>query len=112
MSQNKSQSCIMNNRLSTGYFNLHRETRHLDPLSPYTFILAIEFLFIEVRSDDSIQGFNINNSIYKTSAYADDAYYFLKNTGSLCNLFKLFSKFQEFSLLKGHRGKAYEHEHW
>ena len=53
----------MNNGCSTGYFTLHRGTRHRvrqgDTLSPYLFILVLEILFIQVRSNTDILGFTI-----------------------------------------------------
>ena len=69
----KSQSCVMNNGTSTGYFNLERGTRQGDPLSPYLFILALETLLIQIRSDPPIKGFRIKHIEIKLSAYADDA---------------------------------------
>ena len=68
-----SQSCVMNNGNSTGYFNLERGTRQGDPLSPYLFILALEILFIQVRRDSSIKGFRIKQFEMKLTVYADDA---------------------------------------
>ena len=63
----------------------------------YPFILVSEILFIQVRSNTDILGFTINDISLKLSAYANDAYYFLKDTASLQVSFQLFSNFQEFS---------------
>ena len=90
----------MNNGCSTGYFTLHRGTRQGDPLSPYLFILVLEILLTQVRSNTDILGFTIEDISLTLSAYADDAYYFLKDIASLQVLFQLFSNFEEFSSLK------------
>ena len=49
----------MNNGQSTGYFNLERGARQGDPLSPYILILCLEVLFIQIRNDRSIRGFQV-----------------------------------------------------
>ena len=56
---NNQESCVMNNGTSTGYFNLSSGTRQEDPISAYLFILVMEILFIQVRSDKNIQGLKI-----------------------------------------------------
>ena len=95
----KSQSCVMNNGTSTEYFNLERGARQGYPLSPYLFILAVETLFIQIRSDSSIKGFRIKRIEIKLSAYADDTTFFVKDSQSLQRILKLMKEFQVFSSL-------------
>ena len=73
----------MNNGFSTGYFALERGTRQGDPLSAYLFILALEIMFIEVRSNVNIAGVKIGGHSVKLSAYADDTYFFTLDVNSL-----------------------------
>ena len=66
----------MNNGHSTGYFSLSSGTRQGDPISAYLFILVMEILFIQIRSNDNIHGLRYE---FKLSAFADDVSYFLKD---------------------------------
>ena len=76
-------SCAMNNGFSTGYFSIERGTRQGDPLSAYIFILCLEILFIQIRSDSSIKGFKFNNIEIKLTAFADDTTFLVKDVQSL-----------------------------
>ena len=89
----------MNNGTSTGHFNLERGARQGNTLSPYLFILALETLFIQIRSESSIKGFRIKHIEIKLSAYADDTTFFMKDSQSVQRILKLMKEFQVFSSL-------------
>ena len=66
-------SCVMNNGLTTGYFNVNRGLRQGDPSSCYLYVLAIELLLISIRENVNILGIDINHDVQiKMSCYADD----------------------------------------
>ena len=77
----------MNNGFATGPFPLGRGVRHIDPLSPYLFILTLETLAIRIREDSSIQGLKIGDEVIKRSLFADDMTCILKDKTSDLNLF-------------------------
>ena len=93
-------SCVMNNGVSTGYFNLERGARQGDPLSPYLFILCLETLFIQIRNDNSIRGFKFRKTEIKLTSFADDVTFLVKDTQSLRKILKLIKNYGIFSSLK------------
>ena len=48
-------SCVINNGFSTPSFNLKRDARQGDPLSPSLFILVLELLALSIRNNDQIR---------------------------------------------------------
>ena len=88
-------SCVMNNGFSKGYFSIERGTRQGDPLSAYIFILCLEILFIQIRSNSSVKGFKFNNIEIKLTAFADDTTFLVKDVQSLRRILKL-SDFRNF----------------
>ena len=79
-------SCVMNNGFTTAPFSLSRGVRQGDPLSPYLFIMALETLAIQIRSDSKIQGFKIGDEIVKLSLFADDMTCFLRDSNEYAAL--------------------------
>ena len=69
----------------------------IDPLSPSIFILFIEILFIQIRSDSSIKGFQFNNIEIKLTAFADDATILVKDVQSLKRILNVSKSFEVFS---------------
>ena len=85
-------SCVMNNEVSTGYFNLERGARQGDPLSHYLFILCLETLFIQIRNDKSTRGFKLGKNEIKLPPFADDVTFLVKDTQSLRKILKQIKK--------------------
>ena len=70
-----------------------------DPISAYLFILVMEILFIQIRSDKNIQGLKIFGQEFKLSAFAYVSC-FLYSLHSVEQLLKLLQISQEFTSLK------------
>ena len=94
------QSCVINNGLSSDYFNLTHGVRQGDPLSPYLFLLAVETLAISIRENSDIKGITIEGEETKLLQYADDTTAVLADTDSAHALFKLLDEFGTLSGLK------------
>ena len=94
------QSCVMNNGYSTGYFRLGRGTRQGDPLSAYLVILVFKILLNQIRKDNEVTGFTVDGSDVKLTCLADDGHFFVKNVTSVEAVFRNFNTMFEFSSLK------------
>ena len=75
---NDHEPCVINGGKTTKYFILDRGTRQGDPISAFLFILALEILFLLIKTKPEIAGLTIFNHCYLYSAYADDTIFFLK----------------------------------
>ena len=56
---NSQQSCVIHGGDTTPYFNLEKGASKWDPVSAYLFILALEVLFIFIKSNENIKGIEI-----------------------------------------------------
>ena len=77
-------------------FPLNRGTRQGDSLSAYLFILVLEVMLIQIRENDNIKGINIGNFDIKLSAFADDTYFLILDTQSLCHILETCSVFEDY----------------
>jgi hypothetical protein len=73
---------------------LGRGVRHVDPLSPYLFILVLELLSAAIKNDPEITGLKMNDSELLLSQYADDCSLILDdNSKSLEQSLLMLNKF-------------------
>ena len=94
------ESCVINGGTTTKYFSLWRRASQGDPISAFLFILALEILFILIKSKPEIEGMTIFDYNYLYSAYADDTTFFLKDIISVKHMIYTFHFFSYFSGLK------------
>ena len=99
-------SCIMNNNSSSQYFNVKRGVRQGDSLSPYLFILAVELMSVEIRTNKEIRGLPYGDSEIKIISYADDTTAMLRDETDAKKLFAYLKQFEEISGLKVNKTKT------
>jgi len=96
----KPESCIMNQGLSTHYFDLQRGVRQGDPLSPYLFILALELLAVNIRDRFDIKGIRIGSEEIKLTQYADDMTLIMQDKQSAQKAITVLQEFKKDTGLK------------
>ena len=57
------KACVINNGLTTNYFNLCIGVHQGDPISLYLFDIAIEVLALNIINNNRINGITINNDL-------------------------------------------------
>ena len=103
---NDQESCIINVGKTTEYFMLGRGAGQGDPISACLFILALEILFLLIKTKLEIAGLTIFDHCYLCTAYADGSTFFLNDTISIKNMVDAFHLFSEFSGLKPNLSKC------
>ena len=99
-------SCIINNGVTSPYFNLGRGVRQGDPLSPYLFLLVAEVLACAIRQNPKIKGIKIGKEELKVLQFADDMSGVLADEKSAKAFLKTVQHFGEFSGLKLNKHKT------
>ena len=102
-----SKSCVINNGHISNFFNLERGCRQGDPLSPYLFIIGVELLSLQIKSNPKIKGALVNDTESLISQYADDTFLVLDGCEtSLRETLICFENFYKASGLKINTSKT------
>ena len=65
-------SCFIKGGTTTKYFSLEKSARQGNPISALLLVLALEILFVLIKSKPKIEGLAIFNYNYLYYAYASD----------------------------------------
>ena len=95
----EASSCVINNGCLSEFFKLERGCRQGDPLSPYLFIIGVELLSMQIKSNPNIKGVLKDNTESLISQYADDT--FLMLDGSEISLKESLDCFEYLRLVSG-----------
>ena len=93
-----SSAVIQSGHLSS-FFNIQRGCRQGDPLSPYLFVICVEFLAVKIRQNKKIKGIKISQIEFKISQYADDTSVILDGTETSLN--QTLEELDYFSRISG-----------
>jgi hypothetical protein len=102
----KPEAAVINNSVTTRYFDVGRSCRQGDPIAPYLFILAIEPLLRQLKHDKEVVGLQTPSQEVKFTAYADDITLLLKNQDSLDKALAIIDDFGSTSGLLLNRDKT------
>ena len=97
---------MINEGNTTKHFKLKKGRRQGDPMSTYLFILVLEKVFLSIKENKNINGFNIFNHIFMYTEYADDTTFFLEDKESVIEVRKVFDIFSSFYGLKPNKSKC------
>lgn len=103
---NFSESCALNNGMSTGWFPFKRGVRQGCPISPFLFVLAVEKLAEAIRADPGIKGIDLLDSHTKILQFADDSSLFLQDESSLVRSLQVLDQFKSISGLSLNLAKS------
>ena len=100
-------SCLINNGFTSSFFPISKGIRQGCPLSALLFLMVVEILAIEIRSNQNIKGININNTSIKISLLADDTTLFLQDIQSLHLALNVMFMYKNSSGLKINHTKTH-----
>ena len=101
-----SESAVLNNGFCTNYFKLSRGVRQGCPLSPYSFILAVELLACKIRQDEEIHDTTIFRKEFKIGQFADDTTLFCRDTNTIQRAIAVLNDFGDLSGLRPNPSKT------
>lgn len=68
----KFRASVLQSGFLSEQFDIHRECRQGEPVSPYTFLLCAEILAILIKQNTDIKSIVVNGIEHKISQYAGD----------------------------------------
>ena len=92
-------SAVIQSGHLSSFFNIQRGCRQGDPLSPYLFVICVEFLAAKIRQNKKIKGIKISQVEFKISQYADDTSVILDGTETSLN--QTLQELDYFSRISG-----------